>query len=534
MDEGAVYKQVVVQIKAEFDSSFEKTFTRIGAMTDSAAKDISNKIGSVLANLEAAVNRLELASSRLGSGVGAGFGGGGGGIGGGPIGGGGGRSGGGASVGPSTILPGSGGRRVPGPDIGPMDWTAFDASFAAQNADIDARLARMRGGGAGGGGQLAALMGSGLGAGMVTGIGMGMAGAVGMAGMGLNAVYRDSGLYSQMRERMGFQNGFFADERLSANGMSWLQQTMVGANPIQQAMGFGNMRGGGGLVGSYAGVDRAQQGLSMQQRASSIDALRTATQQSIGDFRGNMNYRRNIALSDGTLQGQLDATRKSLGTAENDEQRLQLRQSELELTRQITQEQTRGAQQAIQGLEREKAAVQELLDRRKALTGSAGASFGYADREDRQAALRAAEKFSSGQGAAVSEQELAAFQTFGLKYGTERAREMYEGEGRRRGGADVKRFEDLLGVQREMERLRDRERAAGEGIVGKEKELFDLEQKQKKIDAELGPIIDKLVDAVIAAFVKRANERLRTEESKVAQEAQTVAAGRTRRGLTVA
>lgn len=638
MDDGAVYKQVVVQIKAEVDSSFEKAFSRIGSTADNAAKGVEAAFTRSIANLETAIKRLEAMTSKVGVGAGVGGGGAGGPVGGAPIGGGpigpgfggatamgfgGGavpfspavsavlnhpmmqagaaaasQSGMGAAFGayqsqlaaaisqaqtsqniarfhnggspwPTGMLPpahfanlaaqfpeeffqnprnslptisGRGAYQAPNyasvfgayqPNIGPMGGPAAAAasrfrlpagvgsSAAAGALGLFAGdySSAARGFGSAAGAAIGATAGFFLGGGA---IGAGVGGSAGAAlGGGI------SGWAADNYDAMAYDSAHFgANGPIIDNPIS--RAAAIGGGAIGRA--FANQLGAGE---SSRMVQRGLGERTFRQRQLANAEIDKATNESIADYRGGMEYQRNMLASDGTLKGNLAAVQKSLGSAGNDEDRLSLRKQELEIQRQITAEAVRTTQTSIQGLEREKDSLNEALELRKRQTSSAEAAFGYASKGDQQAAQRATEKFSQGRGSSVTKREREAYEQIVLPLGGQQGRKWYEETGRARGGGILENIRGLLGLQKEADEDAGQRKSVRDQLTQERQDLENLRNKQKELEGKLQPAINGLIDALIEAFDKKANE-LRAENKGKNNDAQASAAGRSRRGLGIA
>lgn len=587
------YRDVIIRIKAEADSSVEKTLSGIGGNVDNAIRTFERGITAALNNINAAIKRLEAASGRLGGG---GFGGDGAALmgGGKPIGGGGfvgaavnsaasfrspsvafshptmvAGAQAAASMGPQAAAAfaqyqnelASAIAMAPNPSLaqvtGRAGATPYNrmAAFGAY-APGPGPTASGRGGRGGGLGfdreRLVALgigmasgnwdsVASGVGtiggtlAGMKIGAGYGAVGgpwgaAIGGMVGGMAGTLGASGAGAAYRNRQAFADNFIdfgAGPTGDLAGIAAGVSGMLGSGAMGVYAGWNPNAFGGAATG------RARSALSMQQRATAVGAIDRATGESIAEFRGGVNISRAMLGSDGSLKGDLAATQSAMGSAATDEQRLQLRQRELELTRQISREQVQGAQATLAGLEREKAALEDMLARRRRQTDSASSAFGYASRGDQEAAVRAAEKYNSGQGATVSRREREAFESLAPQFGTENGMKAYEAEGRRRGGNMLDRFLAAIGAQKELGEMRGQAKSVRDEIDAKKDDKAEFEAKGKAAADAIQPAIDNLVEAIKDTFSKAANE-VREQRRADVNGPQAAAAGRSRRGLSIA
>jgi hypothetical protein len=324
----------------------------------------------------------------------------------------------------------------------------------------------------------------------------------------------------------------FSDDRMA--GLSWFQQSLIGAQPIQQAIGFS---GYGfdvqGLQGSYAGVQRGYSQLDMQQRASAIEAMETTGAASMLSISGSQTISRNQTMSDGTAAGALSANRQSqreLGDGGDLKLRKQLKEEELQLTRQIVQEQTRGAQVAIQGLEREKAALQEQLDLRKQQVGATGAAFGFQSEEYRNMTVNAARKLYANQGGSLSDEEVSALYSVARGVGGTLP-DRLAGEGNRRGRSQFDVLKGLAGTQAELTGLEGKSVDVSGEITAKQELIVKLSADQEALEKELKPAIVKLQAEFYDGIRKVIQDEFRDQRVKMAHEAQGAAAGNSRPGL---
>ena len=614
----AAYRDVIIRIKVEADSSIEKTLTGIGGYADNAIKKIEQSFTAALSRIEAMMKRLETSANGLGGGGGGGIfpGGGGGGA---PIGVGSGNATYGYNRREAMLLGGGFNPQLPfsnpimqagasaANSLGMgQAFSAYQSQLAAAISQAQAaqnvsrfhtgtpypasmyspahfanlatqfpdeffgtprnslpnvagrpsaapynRMSGLGGYAAGPGPTVAPRRAAGGGLGFdrdrLIGIGVGLAsgnwdsvassvgtiggtligGAVGAGPWGAAIGGAVGGMAGTLA---GQAPEFFQitpeDESLSA----WQRWSFASGERNSNTGGYRAIED---IEAGFAMNRRLRGERSFRQNKLTLAELDRATNERIGEFRGNANIQRAMMGSDGTAKGELATLRGSMGMAENDEQRLGLRQRELELVRQIAQEQTRGARAALDGLEREKDAMLDMLGQRKRAAATAGAEFGYASRGDQEAAVRAAEKYASGQGKSVTRREREAFDSFAGSFQTEHGLDSRNEEGRRRGGSLLERFEKALGVQREQGEMRGQLKSVFDQMGATRQELVDKEKFKKDAESALKPVIDDLYKILIEAAVKKfgdQNEKARAEVNSP----QASAAGRSRRGLSIA
>lgn len=364
------------------------------------------------------------------------------------------------------------------------------------------------------------LIGSAIGGPIGGGIGGAIGGLVGSSAVGAGEyAYAHRDIFNGYSNRYGL-SGPLGDLAGTATGVQGLIGDAIGTAYANRFGDFGK-----------AGVSRAQAGLEMQQRATAIAAIDTAAAEDRAGREANLLIGRNAVMADATLEGQLGANRKSqgeLGAGAPDEKRLALKQQELQLTRQIAQEQTRGAQAALRSLEREKQHLEDALALRQKQVNATGESLGFSGTRNMQLTLGAAEKLASGQGGSLTDEEVQALQGIRGIGGTLPG--LLEEEGNKRAAPVLGRIKDLFGVNKELaDKQAAIDKVQGE-ITAKTEMIVKIEMDQKSFEAPLRAAISDLMGQMNDQLQALADKAVRESKERIAHESATNSAARSRMG----
>jgi hypothetical protein len=463
------YRDVIIRIKAEADSSIERTMQSIGERADSAIRNIERGLSRTLTNIETAIRRLEMASAGIGSG---GF-----------------------------AVPGGMGGPITAPPVLPPPFPGGRGGIPAPPVivpPVRSPAPGSRGGGGGGQGGLFGMLGTG-GIGMGSFIGVGGA----MGAMRAFQFYQDAG-------HLEFDNfGVPTASPLAGligGGRTWgnelVGRSLLGNVNLEEAKLKTNR------------LDSHWRQIELQKVHADLQA---AGDRGIGEIAGSQAYSR--AMNSGTAAGQLEGIRGEMANAGSDEQRVQFRQTELQLTRQIAQEQVRSNQVALQGLQREKQALEEALALRQKAVGAAGESLGFSGTRNMQLTLGAAEKLASGQGNSLTDEEVQALQ--GIRGIGGSLPGLLEEEGNRRAAPVLGRIKELFGVEKELAGMQSKIGGLGQEITAKGELIVKIEQDQSTTEAAVRTAIDE----IMARMAGTQKEQVRQMVKEAMDEAGKVGSG---------